>query len=285
MTLRSSALAFIRGVREIFTLGTATDRAARLGEPVLARVRESAEASRRRLRASRTLADPIVAIELLVAARQHAQVAVISAGGAAQELSSVPPIDALPFDEAERMRAELDDEVRALLGAVDTRSLVALRGLRFGRAFAVAVAIIAITTASIAARIRPVDIALGKAVTTSPLKSESPTPDHVVDGITRGTFAVHTNEAENAFISIDLTTEYRIRRVRVFNRGDGWFDDILPLSVEVSNDGTQWSTLATRTEHFEIWTVDTDKRARFVRVIKPERGYIALNEIEVFGEP
>ena len=80
---------------------------------------------------------------------------------------------------------------------------------------------------------------------------------------------------------------YRIDRVAVYNRVDGWFDDCLPLVVEFSTDGAKYSEVARRDQHFAAdppWSVDGKRElARYVRVRLARRGYLALSEVEVFG--
>jgi hypothetical protein len=85
-------------------------------------------------------------------------------------------------------------------------------------------------------------------------------------------------------VLVDLKESHPIDHVVVYNRGDGWFDECLPLRVELSDDGEHFDVVGTQTTHFVSFTVAVNGRAaRFVRVSKPDRGYIALNEIEVYG--
>ncbi len=58
---------------------------------------------------------------------------------------------------------------------------------------------------------------------------------------------------------IDLEKPYAISSMRIFNRGDGWFDDGLPLVVEVSMNGIQFTEVARRTTHYDKWSC---RRAR-----------------------
>ena len=82
-------------------------------------------------------------------------------------------------------------------------------------------------------------------------------------------------------MKVDLLREYDVREVRVYNRGDGWFDDVLPLTLSISTDDATFTDVATRTTHFDVWTVELNRRARWVRV--SNGSYIALNEIEVYA--
>ena len=232
-------------------------------------------AGRLRLSSARRLPHPVPAIVLLRAGLE-------AVGEPVAPLDVV--LDDLPFADAEAMRGDLDARLAAAIGAIDVRSVLAVRVTRWARIAGVALAVVLAVYAYAREHWMVHDLALGKAVTTTPLRGESPTPDHVVDGHTTGTFGVHTTEAALPFVLIDLGEEHTIDHVVVINRGDGWFDDSLPLQVELSDDANRFERIGLRSEHFVRWSVPAgERRARFVRVSKPERGYIAMNAIEVFG--
>lgn len=224
-----------------------------------------------------------MAIELLVGARALAADAASLAGDARPTLEAVGAADGLTFAEAEAQRDALELEVASLLASVESRTPTELSGLVYGRFAAIAIAICVVLWGATSPW-RVHDVALGKPVTTSPLLAPPDKPDGIVDGRTRGTFGLQTTRAHAPFVTIDLQRTYRIRRIAIYNRGDGWFDEILPLSLEVSSDGFTFQHVATRTEHFQVWDLkfDAGLDARFVRVSKTD-GYIALNEIEVYA--
>jgi hypothetical protein len=92
---------------------------------------------------------------------------------------------------------------------------------------------------------------------------------------------------ESPNVVIDLLDTYRIQRVKVHNRLDGWYDDCLPLVVELSTDGKTYADLARRDDHFDSdppWIVEAGGQpARYVRVRVARKSYLALSEVEVFG--
>jgi hypothetical protein len=266
--------AFFVGLREVFTLAHAEEQAHGVAEgDRLARQRR-AHAARKRRDAARTLADPIPAIVLLRDAL----------GIVPSESKPELAIDDMAFADAEVLRTKLDDRLTELIRSNEIRGVTAVRALRLGRPLAMVLLIALPIAAFVHTHFRVHNLAVGKVVTTSALRSESPTPSHVVDGRTRGTFGVHTAEAEHPFVIIDLGEAHVIDHVVVYDRGDGWFDECLPLRVELSNDGATFDVIGLRTEHFVSWVVAASGRtARFVRISKPDRGYIALNEIEVYG--
>ncbi len=297
----SAVRAFFVGLREVFTLERAEARALSLDDAERARRKRFVRASRDRWNAANKLASPIAAIVLLreslalaLEAASNAPLADLVAAHVADEdiaraerfLAPIAPlsIDELPFAEVEAVRLSLERCVAAVLRAVDTRTVVAVRALRIARPIAVLAFVAWLVVPYARTHWMIHDVALGKVVTSSPLRGESPSADHVVDGKTRGTFDIATVITDHAFVMVDLGETYAIDHVRVVNRGDGWFDDILPVSLEISEDGAQFTNVARKDDHFETWTVALGgRRARFVRLIKPDHGYIAINELEVYA--
>jgi F5/8 type C domain-containing protein len=293
------------GFAEVFLLREAEKTVASYDADVLAELRAKKAAARVDQRAARRTASPYVALELL----DHALPLALGALHLARHASSpfsldaelawleaesaAPPSEALlvaarvreapaDFGAAETRREQLDELIHLVLRGVEARTPLELHALRYGRLAAVLVALVALVGSYAHKHWMVHNVALHKPVVTSSLKQSPPTGAELVDGHERGTFGVHTNEG-HPFVMIDLERRYLVRSVRIFNRGDGWFDDVLPLTLSVSTDGAQFVEVAKRTEHFDVWDVDLGGRdARFVRVSK-DSGYIALNAIEVFA--
>jgi hypothetical protein len=132
------------------------------------------------------------------------------------------------------------------------------------------------------------NIALHCPVTTSGLHPTAAAPlGGLTDGVTSGSFGVHTSLSENPWVQVDLTAVYRLDRVKVYNRGDGWFDDGLPMVLQVSENGKDFVDVETRSGNFGQllpWSVKgRGRKARYVRVKGARGTYVALSEIEVFG--
>ena len=273
---------FGAGTREIFTLRAARAVSASYGDERLARIRAEKSIARERLSASRRVADPHAAIDNLEVALEHAMRAAHIASGDVGEFVSPAHADhPESFAHAEAWRDELDARVAKILSSVESRNATELLGLRIGRFAAIAIVLL-LATRAIVRHYGVHNVALGKPVTASSLGQGKPGTG-LVDGRTRDTFAIHTNAGAHPFVMIDLGRTYRIRSIRVFNRGDGWFDEVLPLTLELSIDGTTFHEMAQRTTHFDVWQIDLgDADARYVRATK-ENGYIALNEIEVYS--
>lgn len=278
--------AFGRGLSELVLLRDAERRASALGDAERVSAREHAIAAKIRLRAARRLPHPIPAIELLLSARRHAASAAAIAGATPAVVE--PPVE-LEIDRAtllenETRRDALDQEVVALLGSVELRTPFAVRAMRLGRLAALVLLVLLLGAHFARARFGERNLAFGKPVIPSSIRLNPPNPAELVDGRTRGTIGIHTNDEPAPQIVIDLEAEHTIHTIKVYNRGDGWFDDVLPLVVDTSIDGVTYEPLARRTNHFDMWAMDAGGRtARFVRVRRTEPGYIALNEVEVLG--
>jgi hypothetical protein len=138
-----------------------------------------------------------------------------------------------------------------------------------------------------ASRFLPTNVARGKKVHASSLAPSSPDGHELVDGAVGLSFGVSTTIEPSPTVVIDLEDVYRIDTIKVHNRRDAWFDDCLPLLVEISTDGVHYTELARRTEHFDAdppWSVDGRRElARYVRLRTPRRGVIALSQVEVLG--
>lgn len=195
----------------------------------------------------------------------------------------------LPANELERTRWALDRACGLARRSVELRSVPHLRGLRWGRLGAIVLVAFYAVFAYVHARYAPVNVALGKPVHPSSRKAGEPDGHDLVDGDIGTSRAMVTNLEDSPSVVIDLQAEYAIDQVRVHNRVDGWFDDCLPLAVELSSDGVHYDEAGRREEHFDAdppWVVGTRGRvARFVRVRVMRHSYLALSEVEVFGRP
>lgn len=306
---------------EFFTLRRA-ERTVRAYVPAQsARVRRHVQAAERRLRAGRRVTDAAAAAVLLREAVLQYLVAMEVARDAAAPEGATAPLPPLPPDPA-RPRADPSDDarVRAAIASrdplyfdglaeegverarwaldragamlrrnVESRTLVAVRGTRWGRFAAVLVLVLWAAVAFARAKLLPKNIAFGKPVHPSSLAENPPSGQELVDGETGASFGVKTREEDSPNVVIDLQGIYWIDTIKVHNRVEGWFDDCLPLVVELSRDGTKWDEIARRDRHFDAnppWVVEGGGRgARYVRLRVARHGYLALSEVEVYGKP
>ncbi|HMJ56661.1 MAG TPA: discoidin domain-containing protein [Polyangiaceae bacterium] len=186
-------------------------------------------------------------------------------------------------------RKSVEFTLRWLQELIEPRTLNEIRATRLVRLFITA-ALIACMIGWIVVRVtRPVNIALNKPVTISQRHPASTAPadnSGIVNGDIEGSYGAHTAPAAAgsfAWVMVDLVQPTSIKKVKVFNRADGWFDESLPWTIEFSDDGTTFNPVDTRTTGFTArspWIYEAKGvKTRFVRV--RSNSYLALTEIEI----
>ncbi|MDP9002472.1 MAG: discoidin domain-containing protein, partial [Myxococcota bacterium] len=310
---------------EFFTLARAERAAREFAPPQYERIRTYHDAGERRLLAGRRVTQPISAAVLLreavlcyllaaeIARDEKAtdeSLAARDLGEAMPELPAepmrpdaipsddarvraalaardVPYFDRLSGEDAARVRWALDRAASMLRKGVEVRSIASIRGERWGRIAALGVLFVYAAIAGVRALVVPRNVALHKPVVASSVWYTPADGQDIVDGDIGTSFGIHTQMEESPNVVIDLLDNYRVQRVKVHNRVDGWYDDCLPLVVELSTDGKTYAELARRDDHFDSdppWIAEAgDKLARYVRVRVARKSYLALSEVEVFG--
>jgi hypothetical protein len=204
-------------------------------------------------------------------------------------------MDRIPPESLARSVRALDGAARALRAHVDGRSPERIARSAYVRTGLAALAVAALLAWLLVLALRPRNIAFGKPVSLSTRYAGSAPPRALVDG-QRAAYdgpgsptadIVHTERDASPSATIDLGAVRALREIRVYNRGDGYFNEGLPYRIELSEDGTSFHEVAQRTEHFGCTPFDrpwvapvADVRARFVRV--RAQGYLALSEVEVY---
>jgi hypothetical protein len=323
MALAQTLLDGVRPIREFFTLRAAESVVRAYTPAQHARVREHVDAADRRLSGGRRATQAVPAAVLLrEAVRQYLLAAEIARRPDAREddldaVAAMPALpqdparpradptddarvrealasrdalyfDRLPAEDAERARWALDRAAAMLRRRVEARSLTNVRGTRWGRIAAVVLIVGYAAVVIVRAAVLPKNIALNRPVHPSSRRVNPPDGHELVDGEIGTSYGVHTNNENEPNVVIDLQDRYWIDTVKVYNRVDGWFDDCLPLVVELSQDGKQWDEIGRREEHFGTdppWIVSgRGKPASFVRIKVARNSYLALSEVEVFGQ-
>ncbi len=194
--------------------------------------------------------------------------------------------DALDAAEVERLRPLLESLTNELLKEVERRSPRAIKVQRVVRIVAVGIAVLVLLVASVAWAARPTNLARGKNVSTSSRFPGSPDPAGVVDGNRSAAFGAHTNIQDDPWIEVDLGKARALGKVVVYHRSDGYESESLPLTLELSEDHSVWTKIATRSELFTAakpWIQPlAGQHARWIRLRLERHGYIALGEIEVY---
>jgi len=192
-------------------------------------------------------------------------------------------LDRLAAENDGRARDDLEAGIRWLSSMVDARSP---RGVRTGRA--VRLTVVAVLLVWLAAVIAsPGNVALGKPVTWS--STAFGAPSAAVDGDNcTAPYGFHSQDEASPWLTIDLGRPHAISKVKVFGRGDGPFDQSIPLALDFSDDGVSFRTVARRTEPFsqaDPWVVTVGLVARFVRLKAERHCPLVVSEVEVYGRP
>jgi len=197
--------------------------------------------------------------------------------------------DRLSADEASE-RAKSGRAIVAWLRDLnEPRSLRQIKMQRVFRIGLVAAVVLMLLIWGLSALVSSPNIALHKPVSTSSVyPGTNAPPNGLTDGVTSGTYGAHTNREEHPWAQIDLLDVYRINKVKIYNRGDGWYDEGLPMTLEFSENGVDFVEVDKRTASFGQWVPwmfnARKKKARYLRVVGNRGAYVALNEIEVTGK-
>jgi hypothetical protein len=108
--------------------------------------------------------------------------------------------------------------------------------------------------------------------------------DHalLVDG-DPDTLGFHTLEAGQQWVVLDLGKVQKFDKIVVYNRPDGYEDRAVPLKVEVSTDGQNYTQVIERKETFDKWTGKGLKaEGRYVRLKNNAGNFFHLAEVELY---
>ena len=113
---------------------------------------------------------------------------------------------------------------------------------------------------------------------------------HVLDrgsGSKNGVYGYHSLLEDSPWLAIDLGRPFAIRKIKVFGRGDGYYDQSIPLALEASDDGTNYQQFALRSETFseyDPWVVEPSALVtRYLRLRTMRHSCLVLGEVEVNG--
>ena len=199
------------------------------------------------------------------------------------------PVDAPPpKDAAEGVRAA-ERLARAVERAIDPRRPRLLLARAVLQVAALAALVVGVAAATIPPLFAPRDLALHKPVRTSSVHPDSIAPangEWLVNGRVERIYGFATNNEQNPWVVIDLEEDAPIRRIVVYNRGDGWLSDCLPLEVSVGDDLQKLRRVGWRDTiftQFSPWTLHTDTTARYVKLTVYGHVAFALSEVEVYS--
>ena len=191
--------------------------------------------------------------------------------------------DRIPDAALPARRLAVEDLLRRMVGRVEARSLFRLkveRGARWVGAGLLGLWLVRLLLLTIFAA---PNIALHKSVTASSHYPGTPDPSALVDGVS-DKYGVHTTVEAAPWVVIDLGGVYKVRTIRVKNRTDGFFDESMPLVVEVAETDDAFVQVGERTTRYDTWDLDVGgKPASKIKLSVPHHGYLALGEVEVYA--
>jgi F5/8 type C domain len=313
-------------VREFFLLEKAQEKVTALGASRRDTVRSYYEAAQRRLNVAQDLRGPAqtpAALALYRLGSHFLAVAYLTARGQASiDLASVsvedtfealerafeaegvnvPPeysrarpmlvspdpldLDRLSAEEAAFRVEELEATSRWLTSLIEARSPSELKWIRFFRATIMVVGTVFLLVMLVLRLVAPKNLALDKPVASSSVGFSTQAAG-AVDGSKSGGYGFHSQLEESPWLTIDLGRPCTVSRIEVFGRGDGHYDQSIPLALEVSDDGATYQQIALRSEPFSEaapWVVKpTALVTRYLRLKTMKQGYLVLGEVEVYG--
>jgi hypothetical protein len=196
-------------------------------------------------------------------------------------------LDALGPEDLQKLRTAAQETAAWLRSRIDPRPARALRMARQVRLAVAALSILALLCVATAYALAPKNIARGKITVASSHHPGTPPASGATNGEIEPSYGVHTEADAEPWVMVDLGKPYSVREVRVYNRGDGWQDEGLPIALDVSLDGKAWKEVdrrATPYSQSQPWIAKIHvPPVRYVRVRRPVRGVIAISEIEVYS--
>jgi hypothetical protein len=201
--------------------------------------------------------------------------------------------DPLALDHLQGRVAVLAAEALAatvswLHDTIEPRTVVEIRRARLLRLIALGLAGVGFLVWLGIAVLSPKNIALGKRVLASSTHPKSTAQDGgLTDGNNGDAYGVHTNFEENPWVRVDLGEVHRLKKIKIHNRTDCCFDEGLPLTLEISEDGVGFTELDRKTTSFSQWSpwvfAPEGKRARYIQVRGAKGKFVALSELEAYG--
>jgi len=210
----------------------------------------------------------------------------LEAARAALSTTQMLELDRLPPQTRLDRRADVHATVRYLRRLVEPRTPIELVSSRSLHVLAT-LAVVALVAFAVATALGHPNQALHKPAGASSRHPNSTAPadsSGLTNGVIEPTYGIETAPGPG-WAGVDLLSDTDVTMVKIFNRRDELFDAGLPLILETSNDGTNFTPVETRTKPFSavqpwIYHAPPDTHFRFLRV--RSNSLVALTEIEVY---
>ncbi|HEV3194406.1 MAG TPA: discoidin domain-containing protein [Polyangiaceae bacterium] len=235
----------------------------------------------------RTAVEAWQTFDLLALSRKDAQPAALNEVRSVLEDGDPLAFDRLAQDDLVRVRTATREVVSWLRARVDPRPVPLLRATRRLRIGVGVFAGAMVIYFSLSTLLSSPNVARGKPTTASSQYPGTPIAAGATNGQIESSYGVHTNVEDEPWVRVDLEKPYAVSEVRVYNRGDAYIDEGLPIALEFSLDAITWTEIDRRTTPYtqaHPWIAKPHRvRTRYVRLKIPRHGYIAISEIEVFA--
>jgi len=202
-------------------------------------------------------------------------------------LTTPAPLDAEPAHDLATY-SRLVSLVRRVRRVVEPRTARRLKMLAATRVLVMVVVVIGLGVALIPSLFAEKNLALHALVRLSSSHPDSTAPasgEWLVNGVIERLYGAHTNVEDNPWMMIDLQRDVHARKIVIYNRGDGWFTDCLPLVVEVAQTPTSFHRVAIVESLFtqvRPRSISLDETVRYVRLTKRGHGSFALSEVAIY---
>jgi len=195
-------------------------------------------------------------------------------------------LDRLPPQTLLDRRSAVHATVRHLRRLIEPRTPIELLSKRSLNVLAT-IAVVALVGLAVATALGHPNHALHKPAGASSRHPNSTAPadsSGLTNGVIEPTYGIETAPGPG-WAGVDLLSDTEVTTVKIFNRRDELFDAGLPLTLETSTDGTNFTAVETRTKPFSatapwVYKAPPDTHFRFLRV--RSNSLVALTEIEVY---
>ncbi|AHJ66026.1 ATP/GTP-binding protein [Granulibacter bethesdensis CGDNIH4] len=120
------------------------------------------------------------------------------------------------------------------------------------------------------------------------------TPEGAISGKLTGIYQCQTTRQDKPWWQLDLQSKHLINEIRIYNRCDVVKDRLTDMILLLSIDGQQWDEVVSRKvgdakiggfdgEPFRYQSTE-QVVARFIKIMIPREEWLALDQVEVFGE-
>jgi hypothetical protein len=202
-----------------------------------------------------------------------------------REVFLASPLQSVPAIALNERSSRSSDMLTAVREKIEIRSLRRLRVERQLRLGVLAVLVLVLLFQLGKWILAPKNLARHATVSASSQRPGFPLASTLVNGSIESGSGFATNDEADPWVVIDLGAPHPVSTIKIYNRGDAYFDGSLPIRVERSEDGVEYLPVGTHTKSFSQSspaTLTVGRAAtRYVRVHGRPGGNLCVTEIEI----